>query len=577
VIDGDDREPFFLAVEAGTMTLGDKLPSAEAFLRDLRITRIRCEIEVDDSPVVVSDPTNEEGPPRCYELHPGEEFQVGHSRLRLEASADDSPPPAETLVLPPDVDSADMPSLRDDARPEEPAAPPPTDEPAAPAMRKRFVVIDGADQGHTFLLPESGTTTIGQSHKNAEIVLHDLYVSRVHCEVHLDGDQVVVKHVSGQHGSLLNGKPITREQIRPGDVLRVGNSHLRLDLVSVEDLAAENKEDKAEEDGFEVLEEEAGFEVVEDEVVEAEVVEVEDSDEPTALPHSPIDELVELEHQTLGHFKIATMLGRGHSGMVFRALDTRTNHTVALKVLSPDFPASEAELHRFARALKLVPQLNHPHLVHLHGVGKSGAHCWISREYVEGESVARLIQRIKQGDRLKWTRACRVALDLGKVLHFLHGHRVTHGNITPRNILIRHEDRSAKLADLMLNQALEGSALQKAILGKKLLAELAYLPPEQSDPHDRVSTTADIYSLGSVVYALLTGLPPFRGDTPRELRAQIRAGKLIRPSRIQRGIPPEFEAIVLKMLAREPEDRFASAAELVTEVESVAVDHGIED
>jgi eukaryotic-like serine/threonine-protein kinase len=169
-----------------------------------------------------------------------------------------------------------------------------------------------------------------------------------------------------------------------------------------------------------------------------------------------------------------------------------------------------------------------------------------------------------------------VAIHLGKALDFLHKHRVTHGNITPRNVLIRKSDRLTKLADLMLSRALEGSRLQKAILGKKLLAELPYLAPEQTDPHAPGSTLGDLYSLGAVLYALLTGQPPFTGASPREVLSRIREGKVVRPSKLQRGIPAPFEASVLLMMARRPEDRFQTAAEMLDAIQRTAEEHEIE-
>jgi serine/threonine-protein kinase len=278
----------------------------------------------------------------------------------------------------------------------------------------------------------------------------------------------------------------------------------------------------------------------------------------------------------LGHFKIGSLLGRGQSGLVFRAQNTNNNHVVALKVLSADFPKTEPELQRFIKAMKITPQLAHNHLVAIQGAGRSGPYCWIAREFIEGESVARLIHRSKEAGKFDWTRACRVAVHIGKALYFLHEHKVTHGNITPRNILVRNSDRVTKLADLMLNQALEGSKLQKAILGQKLVAELPYMAPEQTDPHATVAPRSDFYSLGVVLYALLTGQPPFVGDTPKDVLGQIREGKPEKPSKLQKGIPPDFEAAVLKMMARRPEDRFPTAVEMLGAVETIAQEHGVQ-
>jgi serine/threonine-protein kinase len=344
----------------------------------------------------------------------------------------------------------------------------------------------------------------------------------------------------------------------------------------------EDKIEVVEEVDLEVVEEEEEYdlEVVEE---ETEVVDVEPADEPPepsddpyALPHPPVDQLLPLENQVLGHYQIGPLLGRGQSSLVFRAQDIKTNQLVALKVLSPDFPASDAELQRFVRALKITSSLPHPHLVTLYGAGKSGGHCWIAREFVEGESLARLLQRLRKAGKFEWTCACRLAIHLGKALQFLHENRASHGNLTPRNILIRQSDQLTKLTDLMLNRALEGSKLQKAILGKKLLAELAHLAPEQTDPHAPVAPLADLYALGTVLYAALTGQPPFLGASAKEVLTQVREGKVVRPSKLQPGIPPVFERAVLMLMARRPEERFQTAADLLAVVEPIAKEQGIQ-
>ena len=584
-IDGDDQGHFFLSVETGTLTIGGDPKNAEAVLRGLHISRIHCEIEVQEDLVVVGSPETTSGkpaanPPFRQELHTGQAIHVGHVHLRLEDAK--AAPGTETAAV---------------AAPQ--GAPPPG------RLIKRLLVIDGADRGRSFPLPESGTLTIGKSHKSSDIILHDLFVSRVHCQLQIEGDKVVVTHMEGDNGTLINGQRITEQELRLGEVLRVGNEHLRLELAEVEDgpvreieedsgtFSVASEEDKIEvveeeEGGIEVIEEEGDIEVVEEdyglEVIEeeTEVVDAEPADEPAepsedpyALPHPPVDQLLQLENQVLGRYQIGPVLGRGQSSLVFRAQDTKTNQRVALKVLSPDFPSSDAELQRFVRALKVTLSLQHPHLVTLHGAGKSGAYCWIAREYVEGEGLTRLIQRLNKAGKLEWTCACRVAIQLGKALDFLHQKRVTHGNITPRNILIRHSDQLTKLTDLMLSRALEGSRLQKAILGKKLLAELPCMAPEQTDPHAPVAPLADLYALGTVLYALLTGQPPFLGASPKEVLARIREGKVVKPSKLQPGIPPSFERAVLKMMARRPEERFQTASEMLTVVEPIAAEHGI--
>jgi serine/threonine-protein kinase len=585
VIDRDDQGNFLLSVEAGTMTLGSNSRSQEAILRDLHISRIRCEIEVAEDHVVICKPESAPGGAlRLKELRPGEVFQIGRARLQLEDVAktpENVSAASEASVLSGFSDKL----LSDDAIPAPAAAPahPPAEtktETSESQVRKRLLVVDGADKGRVFMLPESGTVSVGKSSKHCDIVVHDLYVSRIHCQLEIDGDHIEVTHLHGDNGTLINGQRITKQSLGIGDILRVGNEHLRLETALDDDSLKDTAEmDSAGEEGEDTYE----VEVVEDEAEEVELVKEEEdearpaaTDDPYALPHEPIDQLRKLEGQTLANYQIGPLLGRGHTSLIFRALDGKNKQLVALKVMSPDFPSGDAELQRFVKALKVWAHLRNPNLVTLFGAGKSGHLCWLAREYIEGESLTRLVQRLKEGGRLSWERAIRVAVHLGKVLDFLHKNRVAHGNLTPRNVLIQKSDQATKLADLMLNQALEGSKLQKVILGKKLLAELPYLAPEQTDPHAPGSSLGDLYSLGAVLYFLLTGEPPFTGTTPREVVSRIREGKVVRPRELQRGIPAPFEAAVLMMMARQPEDRFQTAADFLAAVEPLAAENDIE-
>jgi hypothetical protein len=582
VIDRKDQEHFFLSVEKGVMTLGDNAKNAEAILRNLHISRIHCEVEVDEDVVVCSYETAAgQGVGATLlrrELRPGEDVQVGHSHLLFGGVAAPEPPAAERNAEP---ESNVLPEFTDDIVVEAVKKPAEAPAPAAvsfskathPHLVKQLFVFEGADKGRAFFLPDSGTITIGKSKKNAEIVLHDLYVSRAHCSLEIDEDSVL--------GTLINGQKITKQLLQIGDVLRVGNEHLRLEIVPSEDRDSDESEE--DEDVVEAAEaageEEYDLEVVEEDTetsasVEATTVEAKD---PYSLPHPPVDKLLKLEGQVLGHFQIGPLLGRGQSSLVFRALDTKNQQLVALKVISPDFPANDAELQRFVKALKVLSPLQNPHLPALCGAGKTGHYCWISREYVEGDGLVRLVQRLVEGGgRFDWTRACREAVHMAKVLEFLHERGITHGNITPRNVLIRKSDRVTKLADLMLNRSLEGSKLQKAILGKKLMAELPYMAPEQTDPHAPGTPLGDIYSLGTVLYFLLTGQAPFAGATPRDILARVREGKAERPSKMQRGIPAPFEAAVLLMMARRPEERFPTATQMLDAVQRIAEEHEIE-
>jgi serine/threonine-protein kinase len=281
------------------------------------------------------------------------------------------------------------------------------------------------------------------------------------------------------------------------------------------------------------------------------------------------------EGQVLGHFKLAQQLGQGHAGVSFCAEDTKTEVLLTLKILAPEFPANNEELAQFARALKASPHLDHPHLVTMHGAGKSGSLCWIAKDYIEGESVDQPIQRLREGGKPSWVRAARVTIHLARLLQYLHRHKIVHGNITPHNVLIQAGDKQTKVTDLLLMKALQGSRLQQAFKEKKRQAELAYLAPEQTETGAVVDASTDLYALGAIAYALLTGRAPFKGSTPEALLDQVKHNPVKRPSHYQEGIPSEFEAAVLKLLAKRQEDRYSSAERLLADLEPLAEEHEI--
>jgi serine/threonine protein kinase len=404
-------------------------------------------------------------------------------------------------------------------------------------MPLRLLVIDGADHGRFYLLPETGITLVGNGQKHADICLHDLYVTRIHCELAVEAGQVTVTARDSPAGTLINGKKITEQGLRPGDVLRVGNSHLRLEFA--EDASVWGQPEAEEED---------------EKPAKGGAVKLED-----------------LGGHTLAHYELGAVLGRGQCGIVYRARDIKTDHEVALKVLDVDFPKNDPEMQAFIKILKARLPLSHPNLVTLLGAGKSGSFCWIALELVEGENLAHVIERHRTAKKIKWRRALNVALDVGRALAFLHQHHLVHGNITPNNILIQEMNEAAKLNDLLFQTALEGSALQQKTMEQKLLAELPYLAPEHVDPQPAlVDELSDLYSLGVVVYAVLTGRPPFAGDSPEDTIQQILDGQPIKPKKLNKAMPDEFQAAVTKLLARHPEDRYPSAALLVADLEKLA-------
>jgi hypothetical protein len=544
VIEGDDKGPFILCVHDGTLVLGPDPDHADLVLDSLRVVRIHCEVELADGPLVVGNELAAVGAPtRGQSLHPGHALQLGHSRVRLVQA---TPAPAAAAETTDEVPSVTV-------TPE----PQPTVD-----MPRRLLVVDGADRGASYPVPDNGRVTVGNNLKYAEIVLHDLYVARVHCELHAKHGKIMVVHKQGAGGTLINGKRINEQELHLGDILRVGNSHLRF-----EHGIAEPPDVRSDDD--------SGTFAVVSALRSGETGAAPAAAPEPAPPAGPPDPLLQLENQVLGQYQFGALLGRGLTGLVFRAHHRQTNQPATIKVLAPDFPKNEAELQNFIRVLKQVAPLRHANLVTVHGAGKTGPYCWIAREFIDGDSVAALLGRMVTEGKLHWKRACRVAVQLGMLLDFLNQHHIHPARITPANVLIARDTKATRLADLMLADALKASRLATVIHERRQLAELPYTAPEQADPGAPADVRASLYSLGAVLYVLLTGQPPFQGSSVTELLAHINEGKVVKPSKVLRDTPPPFEGAVLRLLARRPEDRFQSAAEFLDVVEPIANIHEI--
>jgi serine/threonine protein kinase len=409
-------------------------------------------------------------------------------------------------------------------------------------MAWQFFVVDGADAEQIFPLPEDGTVRIGRNPGDADIGLNDLYVAPLHCAVITAGDMVVVRPLQTNRSILVNGVPSPGCELQEGDVLRVGNSHLRLEPFDPERAPPPEPPKPAG---------------------------------PPPLPELPLERLDELGGRKLAHYELGEVLGRGHFGVVFAARDLKSGQGVALKVLSPEFPQDAGEMKTFTAAMRAVLGLRHPHLVTLLNAGKTGPYCWLAQEQVEGVSLAEQLAQLDSG-KSRWRAALRIGVHLGRALQFLHPKGVLHGNITPANVLIRTDDKVVKLNSLMLSRALEGSALQGARLEKKLLAELGYLAPEQVLPDALVDHLADLYGVGAVMYARLTGRPPFLAATPEETLRLITEAAPVRPRALHKSTPDPLDSMIMRMLARRQEERYETAAQMVAELEDLADEEDVE-
>lgn len=409
-------------------------------------------------------------------------------------------------------------------------------------MSLQLFAIAGPDTGRSFTLQSGANLMFGRA-QNSFYRVNDPRVSRSHCQVLLESDRVTVICNGGSGGTKVNGVAVQNHVLKLGDVIQIGDTQLRLQMGDFPLNVALAAVGHAQTVG------------------------------PTNQP-AP-DELESLCSQTLSHYEIGPVIGNGRVGMVFHATDSKDNRTVALKVLLPQISKNDEEMHRFVRAMKAAMPLRHPNLVAVYGAGKSGPYCWVAMEFIAGENLKQEIARIGVAGMLEWKHAFRAAVHVARALAYAHGQGLVHRNVTPTNILRDAPTQVHKLGDLMLAKSLEGSASEQITRPGELVGDVEYMSPERTRGVTELDVRADLYGLGATVYALLTGHPPGEGKTLIEIVTRIRQEVPAKPTKFQMSIPPMFEGVVMKLLAKEPKDRYQTADDLVAELTRVGKFTGV--
>ncbi|HEX2068719.1 MAG TPA: Stk1 family PASTA domain-containing Ser/Thr kinase, partial [Actinomycetota bacterium] len=260
-----------------------------------------------------------------------------------------------------------------------------------------------------------------------------------------------------------------------------------------------------------------------------------------------------------GRYEIGSALGHGGMAEVYLGTDRVLGRQVAVKILSGHFADDESFVARFRREAQSAAALNHPNVVSVFDTGSDDGTHFIVMEYVQGRTLADVI---KDDAPLLPERAVEITESAAAALGFAHREGLVHRDVKPGNIMLTPTG-DVKVMDFGIARAISSDSLTQTAT---VLGTATYFSPEQAQGAS-VDARSDIYSLGCVLYELVTGHPPFAADSPVTVAYKHVKEDPVPPSRLNADVPASLDAIVLKCLAKNPQNRYQSAAELEQDLE----------
>ena len=259
-----------------------------------------------------------------------------------------------------------------------------------------------------------------------------------------------------------------------------------------------------------------------------------------------------------GRYELLDKIGEGGMAVVFKARDRLLSRFVAIKILRPEYTKDSMFIESFRRESQIAAGLVHPNIVNVYDVGKEGNIYYIVMELIDGQPLSDII---KDEGALDPRRATDIAKQVASALSMAHKHQLIHRDVKPHNIMITSEG-VAKITDFGIAKAVTGTTMvgdqKEAVMGS-----VHYFSPEQARG-DYVDEKSDIYSLGIVLYEMLTGKVPFDGETAVEVAVKHMNEEMVPPSKLNPDIPQDLEDIVMKATSKLQTNRYRSADEMIT-------------
>ena len=259
-------------------------------------------------------------------------------------------------------------------------------------------------------------------------------------------------------------------------------------------------------------------------------------------------------------YELVEFIGQGGMALVYKALDQRSHHFVAVKILKPEYNNDQEFLARFEREATAASKVSHHNIVNLLDVGNEGAYRYLVLEYIEGRTLKEIID---EKGALSPTVAVQITIRILSALQHMHNNGIIHRDIKPQNILI-HAEGHVKVSDFGIARMADVGTIGKTDM---VMGSVHYFSPEQAQGQD-VTAASDIYSVGVVLYEMLTGSVPFDGETPVAIAMQHLQVAPRTPHILNPDVPEAIEAVVLKALEKKPTDRYQQAQDMARELQN---------
>ena len=257
-----------------------------------------------------------------------------------------------------------------------------------------------------------------------------------------------------------------------------------------------------------------------------------------------------------GRYELFERIGEGGMSVVYKAKDKLLNRFVAIKILKPQFINDSKFIDSFRRESQAAASLSHPNIVNIYDVGREGNIHYIVMELIEGKTLS---DYIKEQGAMSYPKVIALSKQIAAALSFAHKNHIIHRDVKPHNIMIT-PNGTAKITDFGIAKAVNAATIVDNTDG--IIGSVHYFSPEQARG-GYVDEKSDIYSLGIVMYEMLTGQVPFDGDNPVNIALMHINGEMIPPSKLVDGVPPALEHIIMKCTDKYPINRYASADELI--------------